>query len=136
MPIPSRRRRSPALSCERLESRDLPSGLDLVAVAPADDSTLVTVRDAATGTERFQFSAFAGNRVQVCVAVGDVNGDGVEDVVAAEGAGGSPLVRVFSGVDGQVIREITAFDANFRGGCSVAVGDVNGDGAADIIVGR
>ena len=44
-----------------------------------------------------------------------------------------PHVRAFNGVDGSVMANFFAFDPNFRGGVNVAVGDVNGDGAMDII---
>ena len=71
----------------------------------------------------------------VRVAVGDVTGDGVADIVAAAGPGGGPRVRVFDGVSGEVIRDFFAFEPNFFGGVYVAAADVNGDGAADVVVG-
>jgi cyclophilin family peptidyl-prolyl cis-trans isomerase len=72
----------------------------------------------------------------VTVAGGDINGDGFTDIVTGAGPGGSPLVKVFSGRNGAVIRQFNAFDESFTGGVNVAVGDVNGDGRADIIVGQ
>jgi hypothetical protein len=76
--------------------------------------------------------AFLGG---VHVAMADVNGDGVPDVITGAGAGGGPHVRVFDGVTGNVITEFFAYDASFRGGVNVAAADVNGDGHADIITG-
>lgn len=68
-------------------------------------------------------------------ARGDVNGDGVADLITGAGAGGGPQVRVVDGASGKQLRLFFAFDAGFTGGVRVAAGDVNGDGLADIIVG-
>lgn len=70
------------------------------------------------------------------VAAGDVNGDGIADLITAPGPGGGPHVRVFDGATGAEIRGFFAFDEFFRGGISAAAGDVNGDGRADLIIGR
>lgn len=77
----------------------------------------------------------------VSVAYGDVDGDGAADIVTGAGPGGGPHVRVFTaaryGGDGATApHELTgfmAYDPAFTGGVSVAVGDVTGDGIAEII---
>jgi len=95
----------------------------------------IRVFDPTTGKEKFEKFAFDPNfRGGVRVAVGDVNGDGVGDIIAAAGNGGGPHVKIFDGEDGTLIREFFAFDAGFRGGLFVASGDVNGDGFDDVIV--
>jgi cyclophilin family peptidyl-prolyl cis-trans isomerase len=71
----------------------------------------------------------------VTVASGDVNNDHLQDIITGAGPGGAPLVKVFNGANGQIIRQFNAFDPSFTGGVFVAAGDVNGDGRADIIVG-
>jgi hypothetical protein len=94
-----------------------------------------------TGAEVFSLFPFdPGFLGGVRVAVGDVTGDGVPDVVVAAGVGGGPHVRVLDGaalLGGQAV-EVTSFfpyDPGFTGGVLVAVGDVDGDGRADIITG-
>jgi len=73
------------------------------------------------------------------VALGDVTGDGVSDIIAAAGPGMGPQVRVFDGRTGARIPgplgSFFAFAANFQGGVNVAAGDVDGDGYEDVIVG-
>jgi hypothetical protein len=69
------------------------------------------------------------------VAGADVNGDGYPDVIVAAGQGGGPRVRVFSGADGTVLADFFAFEADFRGGMTVAAADVTGDGRAELVVG-
>jgi hypothetical protein len=64
-----------------------------------------------------------------------VNGDGRADVVTGAGAGGGPHVKVFNGVQGNLLHSFFAFDPAFQGGVTVAAGDVNGDGRADVVTG-
>ncbi|MBN9517229.1 VCBS repeat-containing protein, partial [bacterium] len=72
----------------------------------------------------------------VNVAAGDVDGDGRADIVTAAASGGGSHVKVFNGLGGQpLLRSFFAYGASFGGGVSVAAGDVNGDGLADIITG-
>jgi hypothetical protein len=73
----------------------------------------------------------------VFVACGDVNGDGVADIVTGAGTTGLPHVRAFSVAGGGVaeVASFYAYSTAFTGGVRVAVGDVNGDGVADIITG-
>ena len=69
------------------------------------------------------------------VALGDVTGDGVLDIITGAGPGGGPHVRVWNGTDLTEVGGFFAYDPAFPGGVFVAAGDVNGDGRADIITG-
>jgi hypothetical protein len=77
----------------------------------------------------------ASFRGGVNVAVAELNDDGVPDVVTAPGFGGGPVVRIWDGRTGAMIREFLAYDAAFRGGVNVATGFVNPDQTPDIITG-
>lgn len=76
----------------------------------------------------------------VLAAAGDVDADGIEDLIASdrgEYAYGQPLIRILSGLDGSVIREVFApgvgwtnnFGKQLAGG-----GDWNGDGHAEVLI--
>jgi hypothetical protein len=74
---------------------------------------------------------FAGG---LFVACGDLDGDGAPEIVLGVDAGGGPHVRVLR-LDHSVFDEFLAYDPAFRGGIRVAVGDVTGDGRADLVLG-
>src|ERR1043166_3529864 len=76
-------------------------------------------------------STFTGG---VFVAAGDVNGDGLADIVVGADSGGGPHVKVFDGATNTLLMSFFAFGATFTGGVRVAAGDVDGDRIADIIV--
>jgi serralysin len=72
------------------------------------------------------------------VAAGDVDADGRADLVTGAGAGGASHVRVLSRAPDASLGELASFLAypiGFTGGVTVAAGDVDGDGRADIITG-
>jgi uncharacterized repeat protein (TIGR01451 family) len=108
----------------------------IMAVGDPGGGPDVRVFNFTTGQQMFNFMAYASSfRGGVRVAVGDVTGDGVPDIVTAPGGGGGPDVRIWDGKTGALVREFYAYDPHFTGGVYVAVGDVNGDGIADIITG-
>jgi len=65
----------------------------------------------------------------------DVNDDGVVDLVAAPMVGGGPHIKVIDGKTGAEWLSFFAYAPEFHGGISLGVGDINGDGRADIITG-
>ena len=71
-------------------------------------------------------STFTGG---VRIAMGDINGDGVVDLITAPGPGGGPNIKIFNLVSGSPIQVASfyAFDSNFSGGLYIACGNLNGD---------
>jgi hypothetical protein len=70
-----------------------------------------------------------------------VNGDGILDIITGAGAGGGPHVKAFAlkfnggQAAPQEIASFFAYDPNFRGGVSVASGNIDGIGPDEIITG-
>ncbi|MFL5341430.1 MAG: SdrD B-like domain-containing protein [Gemmataceae bacterium] len=115
---------------------------DIIVGAGAGGGPHVKVFDGRSGIELFSFfaynAAFTGG---VRVAGGDVNGDGLGDIIVGAGPGGGPHVQVYDGSTfGQPvlptqIRSFFAYDPSFTGGIFVAAGKLNADNLADIITG-
>jgi hypothetical protein len=71
----------------------------------------------------------------VFVAAGDLTGDGLADLVITPDQGGGPRVRIFRGGTFTQLNDFWGIDdPNFHGGARAAVGDINGDGKADLAV--
>jgi hypothetical protein len=107
---------------------------DLVVGTGPGAPALVKIVSGGDLSELQTISPYPGFPGGVWVAAGDVDGDGLADVITGAGAGGGPHVRVFNGLTGAGVPGFFAFDPSFSGGARVAAGDVNGDGRADIIV--
>jgi hypothetical protein len=68
----------------------------------------------------------------VRVASADYNGDRLDDIITAQGPGGT-RVRVFSAADGALLKELIPF-SDTTAGLFVAAGDIDSDGRADVAV--
>jgi subtilisin family serine protease len=82
-----------------------------------------------------QFFAYAEHfHGGVNVAACDIDGNGAAEIITGAGFGGGPQVRIFDRF-GNAKGQFFAYNKNFRGGVYVACGDVDGDGAVEIITG-
>lgn len=105
-----------------------------IVVAQGKGSEPRVVRVDAHGNETASFLAYHKNfRGGVSVAVGDVTGDGIEEIVTGARRGGGPQVRVFD-LSGNVLSQFFADNPSDRGGIDVGVADTDGDGVAEIFV--
>jgi hypothetical protein len=79
-------------------------------------------------------------RSGVRVAMGDLNHDGADELVASAGAGWAPRVRIYDGsalARGETVEVVPGFLAfgwSMWYGVNVATGDINGDGSDDLVV--
>ncbi|MDH5715316.1 MAG: FG-GAP-like repeat-containing protein [Candidatus Aminicenantes bacterium] len=82
-----------------------------------------------------KFQAFETETGEVQLAVGDIDGDGHDEIAAGHGEGGSSLVKLFE-VDGSLIHSFYAFDsgANPGGEVHLAVGNFDGDPDLELAV--
>ena len=68
------------------------------------------------------------------LAIGNIDGKGLREIIVATGSGTAPYVSVYT-PDLKRVRQWLAFPATSRGGISVAAGDVNDDHVDEIVVG-
>lgn len=77
----------------------------------------------------------------VRVSTGDINGDGVDDLMVSAGFGGGPRISLYDGKSiaagkpTNIGGDFFAFEDSLRNGAHVALGYVNDDKYADLIVG-
>jgi len=142
------------IHCHRLNHEDnglmafinvIPAVSSFAVAASGSSGSDATVRvyDGNGDTPLATVTPFAGFAGSLSVAMGDVDGDQILDLVAGKGPGGPPEVAVYSGAGGsggspfetQLLRFL-AFDESFTGGVSVAAAGIDGNAlAANVIVG-
>jgi len=105
---------------------------EIISAAPAGQEPYVSIYGP-DGNLRGKFLVYKqGFKGGFSLAVADVNDDGLAEIVVGAGAGGGPHVRIFNH-KGILKGQFFAFNQNFRGGVNVAAGNIDGQGAAEII---
>ena len=112
---------------------------DLVVGTGPGGPTEVKVYNGKTQAVMFQISPFeAAFTGGVFVAAGSLSGEFGADLATSPDEGGGPRVRLFGGIGSGDAFQVADFlgieDPNFRGGARVTMGDINGDGKADLVV--
>lgn len=83
--------------------------------------------------DRVKFSVFEDAYLQGGnLAAGDLDGDGIDEIVVGSGPGRINEVRIFE-ADGKEIRTFRAYPEWFFGGVRIAIADTDGDGKSDIV---
>ncbi|MDP3964247.1 MAG: fibronectin type III domain-containing protein [bacterium] len=104
----------------------------VVAAANAGGGPQVRVLDK-TGELISQFFVYEEEfRGGVNIAVADLGGDGIDEIVVGPGSGRAPLVKVFT-FRGDLVNQFFAYDPNFLGGVNVAAGELDGRAGAEIV---
>ena len=108
---------------------------EIVAAAPTYSGLEVKVFDPATGAADTTLYPYGGEGVSsVAVALGDVNGDGKRDIVVSADTPSGTEVRAVD-LDGTELADFYVLDPTVIPGASIAAGDLNGDGKAEIVLG-
>jgi hypothetical protein len=109
---------------------------EIIAGAGIGGGPAIAILDSRTGTVMQTFFAFAPAFTGgICIAVHDVNNDGILDIIASAGTGGGPEVRIFNGNGLTILKSFFAYDIEFRGGVNIAIYDFNKDGILDLVTG-
>ncbi|NQV13249.1 MAG: VCBS repeat domain-containing M23 family metallopeptidase [Parcubacteria group bacterium] len=127
---------------------DFINGYDPVSYDPDDLGKIVTsagsggsahVRvfgstgQAVKGTDFFAFGDESPGGADI--AVGDIDHDGVQEIVVGAGPGNKPYVKIFDKNTQELEKTFLAYGDDFRGGVRVAIGNINGGEYQEIITG-
>ncbi len=112
-------------------------GIDEIVAAPQiGPPNVVVVKIRRTGAVRYAapFTVFGKNyQGGVGLATGDVNGDGLTELLVTVGPNERSIVKVYSNTFG-VLQQFYAYPKTFMGGVVMTAGDVDNNGVDEVIV--
>lgn len=110
-----------------------------VAEGPGWGPSIVVGNDTAlqtytlNGTFGISIVPYSGFTGGVRVAAGDVNGDGIDDLITGPAGSLGPFVKGFSGTNQTLLHAFFAFNSSFSGGVSVSAGDFDNNGTEEFV---
>ena len=110
--------------------------LDVAVATGPGVQAEVRVLDGLTRAELFRVNPYESSYTGgAFVSVGDLDGDGIPDLVVTPDVGGGPRVKVYRGAGFGLMADFFGIaDSMFRGGARTAIGDINGDSVGDLLV--
>ncbi len=110
-------------------------GKDEIIIVPKEGSNPINVYNYKGEKLDISFYPFSSNyHGEVKLTTGDINGDGLIEIITATGEGVRSEVRIFNNKGDLLPIQFFPFIDDFLGGINISSGDIEGDGTDEIVV--
>jgi len=107
---------------------------EIIVGAGVNDSPYVKIYKKSNKKLLRKFLAYGeGFKGGVRIATGDLDEDGIDEIITGAGPGGAPHIRVFDNLGNVIYAKLFPFGENINTGVDVATGDIDNDGRDEII---